>query len=228
MEKGNKNTESKEKNTKTGCLFVITGASGAGKDTVMDMLLKNPAIKSLNLRKVVTCTDRCPRPGEIHGIHYHFVTNEKLRQMSNNGELVEEITPTGLSNKATPKSEIERLLKGEDLVWRIDPSRAAEVASGEFWTKNFPENAELLRKSTIVICVTAPKEIIEGRRRSRDGEKFNSADYSKRDEEEMPHLRILREKSVLIDNLDGRLEETINTAVILTITHYEKVKNRNS
>ena len=110
---------------KSGFLLVISGASGAGKDAVMASLLEHPAVKTLNLKKVVTCTDRVPRPGEIHKVHYHFVTNEKLQEMAKNGELVEEITLTGSSNKATPKSEIERLLNGEDLVWRIDPSRAA-------------------------------------------------------------------------------------------------------
>lgn len=226
MEKRTRNTEVKEKMTKTGCLLVITGASGAGKDTVMEMLLENPAIKSLNLKKVVTCTDRCPRPGEIHGVHYHFLTNQKLRQMAKNGELVEEITLTGSSNKATPKSEIERLLKSEDLVWRIDPSRAAEVVSGNFFAKHFPDHAQILQEHTIVLCVTAPKENVEKRRKLRDGDKYNPDEYSARDEQELSHLQILQEKAVIIDNPEGKLEETISYTTSITKAHYEKVKNK--
>lgn len=216
----------KEMPEKIGCLIVITGASGAGKDAFMDCLLNHPGVKSLNLKKIVTCTDRCPRPGEIHGVHYHFMTNEKLREMATHGKLVEEITPTGTSNKATPKSEIERLLRGEDLVWRIDPSRAAEIASGNFFMKHFPEHAQILQECTVVLCVTAPKEIIDARRKGRDGTSFNPKEYLARDQQESPHLKILYEKAITIENMENCLEKTVNFAVSLTKAHYEKVKKR--
>ena len=212
--------------TKVGFLLIICGASGAGKDAVMAGLLEHPTIKTLNLKKVVTCTDRPPRSGEIHKVHYHFVTGEKLHEMAKNGELVEEITLTGSSNKATPKSEIERLLNGEDLIWRIDPSRAAEVVSGAFFVKHFPEHAQILQKCTTVFCVTAPKNAIEKRRKARDGANYNPNEYSARDEQELPHLHILQEKAVVIDNPDGCLEETVDFAAGLTKLHYEKVKSQ--
>ena len=209
---------------KSGFLLVISGASGAWKDAVMASLLEHPAVKTLNLKKVVTCTDRVPRPGEIHKVHYHFVTNEKLQEMAKNGELVEEITLTGSSNKATPKSEIERLLNGEDLVWRIDPSRAAEVASGTFFVKHFPEHARILQKCTTVFCVNASKDTVEARRKKRDGANYNPKEYSTRDGQELPHLHILQEKAIVIENPEGRLEETVNFAAGCVKLHYEKVK----
>jgi guanylate kinase len=218
--------ESKENETKVGFLLVISGASGAGKDTVMAKLLEHPQIKSLNLKKIVTCTDRPPRPGETHGVDYHFVTREWLLEMDKNGELVEEITLTGSSNKATPKSEIERLLTGEDLVWRIDPSRAAEIASEGFFVKHFPEHAQILQKQTTVLCITAPKEDVESRRKSRDGKNYSPGEYSARDEQELPHLHILREKAVVINNKEGCLEETVSLAASLTKANYEKAKQR--
>jgi guanylate kinase len=218
--------ESKENETKVGFLLIISGASGAGKDTVMAKLLEHPLIKVLNLKKIVTCTDRPPRPGETHGVDYHFVTKERLQEMDRNGELVEEITLTGSSNKATPKSEIERLLNGEDLVWRIDPSRAAEIASEGFFVKHFPEHAHILQKRTTVLCITAPKEDVGSRRKNRDGDKYNPDEYSARDEQEQPHLHILQEKAVIINNREGFLEETVEFAASLTKAHYEKAKQR--
>jgi guanylate kinase len=215
-----------KKDSNVGFLLIITGASGAGKDSVMLELLKHPSIKTLNLKKVVTCTDRLPRPGETHGIDYHFVSHETLTEMDKSGELVEEITLTGSSSKATPKSEIERLLKGEDLVWRIDPSRAAEVATGNFFKKHFPRYSEILQEQTVILCITAPKEDITKRRRVRDGKTYSPKEYSARDEQELPHLQILREKAAVIDNLEGHLEETVNLAVNLTKSHYEKIKNK--
>ncbi len=211
---------------KVGFLLVISGASGAGKDAVMIELLRHPLVKDLNLKKIVTCTDRPLRPGETHGVDYHFITGERLQEMAANGELVEDITPTGSSNKATPKSELERLLSGEDLVWRIDPSRAAEVASERFFTKHFPEHAQILQKNTTVLCVTASKDEIESRRKARDGVRYNQGEYSARDEQEFPHLRVLQEKAVIINNPEGCLEETVNTAASLVKANYEKAKGK--
>jgi guanylate kinase len=215
-----------KKDSDVGFLLIITGASGAGKDSLMLELLKHPLVKKLNLKKIVTCTDRLPRPGETHGIDYHFVTHETLMEMDKKGELVEEITLTGSSSKATPKSEIERLLKGEDLVWRIDPSRAAEVATGNFFKKHFTRYSKILQKQTVILCITAPKEDIVKRRKVRDGKNYSFKEYFARDEQELPHLTILREKAVIIDNLEGHLEETVNLAVNLTRSNYEKIKNR--
>ena len=214
------------KGSKVGFLLVISGASGAGKDAVMTELLRHPRVKNLHLKKIVTCTDRSPRPGETHGIDYHFVTRERLQEMAEGGELVEEITTTGSSRKATPKSEIERLFKGEDLVWRIDPSRAAEVASEEFFARHFPEHARILQKRTTVLCITAPKDAIYARRRVRDGDSYNPNEYSIRDGQELPHLRVLKEKATVIENSEGHLKETVEIAANLTVSSYEKAKNK--
>ena len=205
-----------------GTLIVITGASGAGKDAVMDGFLKDPRILPLHLGKIVTCTDRPPRPGETDGVQYHFLDCDKLRQMAANGELVEAITPTGTSNKATPRCEIERLLKGENLVWRIDPSRAAEVSSGDFFKRILPENADILQSHTIVLFITAPKEVIDERRKRRDLDKYNPAEYETRDIQEKPYLEALEKNAVPIQNLDGKLDQAIAAAVQSSVAFYDK------
>lgn len=202
---------------KIGNLIIFTGASGAGKDSVMDGFLLDPKIQKFNLKKVVTCTDRLPRPGEIDGVNYHFLTPNRLKEMENKMKLVEPITKTGTSNKATPKSEIERLLKGENLVWRIDPSRAAEVASGGFFERLFHQTAEEMQKHTFILFITAPKATIDERRKSRDGDKYDSSEYLARDKQEMPFLEILERKATPIQNLDGKLDLAISQSVGSTI-----------
>lgn len=223
--------ESKEMSAEIGCLIVLTGASGAGKDAVMDKLLKCNEIEKLGFKKIVTCTDRLPRlntdPPEVDGVHYHFVTPEELIRMEKEKELVEPRTQTGTSYKATPKFELERLLAGESLVWRIDPSRAAKVATGEFFNEMFPDHSEILKKNTLVICVYAPKEVISSRRKSRDKEKYDPKEYVERDSQESEHLQILMEKACIVENLDGMLEATVEKSLMLIKNHHVKIKNKN-
>lgn len=209
-------------NQKTGMLLVITGASGAGKDSVMDGVLKDPKIQKLGLKRIVTCADRPPRPHEIDGVQYHFVSREKLQEMENLGELVEPIMQTGSSGKATPKSEISRLLNGENLVWRIEPIRAADVAKGSFYKSLFPEEAENLQAHTIVLSIVAPRVEIEKRRKNRDQDKYDPAEYITRDVQEKPDLEILEKYATPIQNLEGELDEAINVAVKSVIDLYEK------
>lgn len=207
---------------KFGYLIVITGASGAGKDSVMEGFLKDPRIKEINLKQVVTCNDRLPRPDEIDGVQYHFVSNQKLKEMEAHGELVEPVTLTGTSNKATPKLEIERLFAGENLIWRIDPSRAAEVASGDFFKKLFPNDAKELQEHTLVLFITAPKEEIEGRRKNRDLDKYEPSEYEARDNQEKLYLNILENNAVSIQNLDRKLDEAVNDSVEKTVVFFQK------
>lgn len=205
-------------------LTIFTGASGAGKDSVMEGFLKDPRIQKYCLERVITCADREMRKGEIDGREYHFVSREELRKMCSQGLLVEPITPTGTSNKATPKCEIARLLNGEKLVWRIDLSRAADIASGEFFKKLFPECADTLQTHTLILFVTAPKSQIEERRKERDGDRYNPDEYIERDKQEFPFLEVLQQKATNIQNLDGKLHQAIDDSVKAFIGFLEKSK----
>ena len=60
-----------------GRLFVVSGPAGAGKSEIVKLVLK----KHPDVKLSVSCTTRAPRPGEIDGVHYHFVTEEKFRQL---------------------------------------------------------------------------------------------------------------------------------------------------
>lgn len=65
-------------------LIVFTGPSAVGKDTVAMEVMKY-----LPLKKVVTTTTRPPRPGETRGIHRHFVTKARFREMIKQDLLIE-------------------------------------------------------------------------------------------------------------------------------------------
>ena len=210
-----------------GMLVVITGAPASGKDTVKDLVIAHPEFASLEIKNIITCTDRPrrinaspPEPPDA----YHFVSPEELDQMEMRGLLAEPIIKTGKSRKATPISEIERLLKGESLLWRIEPSRASDIAAGSYFKKIFPENANILQENTIVICINAPREVIEKRRRKRDGDLYDPENYLQRDMAEAEHLDILLKRSVVVNNPDGGELEAAETVLYHIKKHYEKVK----
>lgn len=219
--------ETKEILSETGFLLVITGPSGTGKDTVTNEVLKHPAIIGLKFKRLVTCADRAPRPGEVHGIDYYFVTPKELDEMSAKGELVEKPQPTGTSRKGTPKREFRAILSGEKRLWRIESYLASKVASGSFFDEQFESGeAKILRQLTKVICITSPIDQIEGRRKARDRKNYNPKEYELRDVQDEPNLRILRESAVFVDNLDGQLEQAVNEVVNQTLKHHEKIKNK--
>ena len=60
-----------------GKLFVISGASGVGKSTVLARVMA----KREDLRFSVSATTRAPRPGEVDGESYYFVSKEKFQEM---------------------------------------------------------------------------------------------------------------------------------------------------
>lgn len=65
-------------------IFVFVGPNGAGRKTVAEM-----AGSTLGIRKVLSYTTRRPRPSEVDGQDYHFITREAFEKAMNNNEFIE-------------------------------------------------------------------------------------------------------------------------------------------
>jgi rfaE bifunctional protein nucleotidyltransferase chain/domain len=168
----------------------------------------------MNLKRLITCADRLPRPGETVGVDYHFVTPKELDEMSAKGNLVEKPQSTGTSRKGTPRSEFDAVLSGGKRLWRIDPYLASKVVTGVFFDEEFSkEEAKILKSLTKVICIESPKKQIEDRRKGRDGKRYNPEEYKLRDIQEKPNLEILEKSAILVKNLDKQLEKTVEEAI---------------
>ena len=110
-----------------GMLLVISGPSGTGKGTLIERLMA--ADPSLVFS--VSATTRAPRPGEINGVHYHFVTNEQYDQLVAENAFVEYANVHG-NRYGTLRSEVyERLERGENVVLDIDVQGALNVIASE-------------------------------------------------------------------------------------------------
>ena len=99
-----------------GLLFILSSPSGAGKTTISHMLLN--ADEAIELS--VSATTRRPREGEIDGVHYHFVSDEKFDAMVEGDDFYEWAHVFG-HRYGTPKGYIRRGLKeGRDFLFDID------------------------------------------------------------------------------------------------------------
>lgn len=107
----------------SGNLFVISAPSGAGKTSMVRGLLElNPGI-ALS----VSYTTRAPRPGEVNGREYHFVSREEFQAMSQRGDFLESAEVYG-NFYGTSQPWIESQLKaGGDILLEIDWQGAQQV-----------------------------------------------------------------------------------------------------
>lgn len=104
-------------------LIVLSGPSGVGKDTVLQALKK----RNLPLHFVVTATDRPPRPGEVDGVDYIFVSREEFERMIAADEMLEYAVVYG-DYKGVPKAQIRAALaSGKDVILRVDVQGAARL-----------------------------------------------------------------------------------------------------
>ncbi|MFN7086439.1 MAG: guanylate kinase [Burkholderiales bacterium] len=107
----------------SGSLFVVSAPSGAGKTSLVAALLAaDPQI-----RKSVSYTTRAPRPGEINGRDYHFVTVEEFRRMQQNGEFLESAQVHGNYYGTSHQWVSSELRQGCDILLEIDWQGAAQV-----------------------------------------------------------------------------------------------------
>ena len=106
-----------------GKLFVISGASGVGKSTVLTKVMASRE----DLRFSVSATTRAPRPGEQDGVNYHFLSREAFEKRIAAGALLDYTEYCG-NYYGTPRKETEAVLaSGKNLVLEIEVMGAANV-----------------------------------------------------------------------------------------------------
>ena len=122
-----------------GKLVVISGFSGAGKGTLMKALMKEYG-DSYALS--VSATTRNPRPGEMDGVDYFFVTKDKFEQMIAEDALIEYAQYVG-NYYGTPKEYVQQQLDlGKNVILEIEIQGALKIK------EKFPD--------TVLMFVTAP------------------------------------------------------------------------
>lgn len=170
-------------------LFVLSGSSGVGKGTVLKGFLeKNP-----NFMLSISCTTRAPRPGEIDGVNYFFISQEEFKNCIENNKFLEWAEFAG-NFYGTKKKYINQCLsEGKDIILEIDTQGALQVK------KQMPE--------AVLIFISPPSfEALEKRLRGRHTE--DEATIQKR----LQQVKIELERAekfdykILNDNLDDAIK----------------------
>jgi guanylate kinase len=175
-------------------VFVVTGPSGAGKGTLIQLVL--PRFSELAL--VVSATTRPQRPGEENGVHYWFLSREEFAEKVTAGEFLEWVDYVG-NLYGTLNSEIDRLRGlGRAPLLELETDGAIRV-------KRRAENA-------VTIFVTAPVEELERRLRSRATE--SSGVIDERLETARRQLELLPQFDEVVENDDRERAADALAAII--------------
>ena len=159
-----------------GVMLILSSPSGAGKTTLAERILARDPDIFLS----VSATTRAPRPGEVHGKDYYFVSQDEFFRMRDAGQFLAWAFVFG-NCYATPRADVfAMLLKGQDVLFDIDWQGAQQldaVAGGDV-VKVFilpPSRAELevrLRKRA-----QDPEEVVRARMTKADAEMSHWAEY---------------------------------------------------
>lgn len=171
-------------------LIVLSGQSGVGKDAVMSGLKES----GQPLEFMVTMTTRPPRPGELDGVDYHFVTVENYLALRDSGQLLESAEVYG-NYYGPPRQPVKEALDaGRDVILRVDVQGVATIK------QNAPE--------CVAIFLAAPSiEALETRLRSRGTE--TPADLELRLKTAAAELKQLPMFDYLVFNREGELDKAV-------------------
>jgi guanylate kinase len=172
-----------------GFLVVVAGPSGAGKGTIIRRLLE----RRPDVRYSVSMTTRAPRPSEVDGKDYFFVTRDDFVDLRDAGGFLEWFEVYG-DLKGTPRAAVEaELAAGHDVLLEVDVQGAMAVK------ERFPD--------ALLIFVKPPSREVQRQRfldRHRDDPAFDPADLERRlaeaDEEEALAARF--DEVVVNDDLE--------------------------
>lgn len=107
-----------------GLLIVVSGPSGAGKDTICNKVVSDMKDTMIS----ISMTSRTPRPKEVDGIDYYFITKEEFEERIKNDEFLEYAIVHNNQYYGTPKVKLEEnLSNGKNVILVIDIQGALEI-----------------------------------------------------------------------------------------------------
>jgi guanylate kinase len=188
-------------------LIVVSGPSGAGKDTVVQRMQEC----GMPFHFVVTATTRDKRPGEVHGKDYWFVSKEEFARMIEQNELIEFAIVYG-DYKGIPKAQVRAALaSGQDVVMRLDVQGAETVR-------------KLVPDALLIFITTDSEEELVNRLNARETETADS--LAIRIATARKELKRVEAFDYVIVNHEFQLEETVDTIRAIIKAEHHRTRPR--
>jgi guanylate kinase len=188
-------------------LIVISGPSGAGKDTVVQQMQQ----RGLEFHFVTTATTRPRRPNEVHGRDYWFVSQEEFARMIKGDELMEFALVYG-DYKGVPKGQVrEALRSGHDVVMRLDVQGAETVR-------------RLVPQALLIFITTDSEEDLISRLQERSTETPEA--LAIRIATTRQELRRMDAFDYVIVNHDDQLDHTVDVVQAIIEAEHHRVRQR--
>lgn len=140
-------------NMRKGLLFIISGPAGSGKGTVVRRLIE----KHKELRLSISATTRKPRAGEVHGVHYYYISREEFESRISEGKMLE-YTVYSQNYYGTPEKEVlEAMEDGYDVILEIEVDGAMQIK-------------EKIKEAVLIMLTPPNSQVLEDRLRGRGTE----------------------------------------------------------
>ena len=189
-------------------LIVISGPSGAGKDTVMRRMQE----RGLKFHFVTTATTRPRRPNEAHGKDYLFISHEEFQRMIEADELMEHAVVYG-DLKGVPKEQVRAALRsGKDVVMRLDVQGAETVR-------------KLVPDALLIFITTDSGEELISRLKERSTETPET--LAIRIATTREELKRMDAFDYVIINHEDELDHTVDVVQAIIEAEHHRVKPRN-
>jgi len=190
-----------------GLLFVLSAPSGTGKDTVIRRLRE----QGVPIHVSVSVTTRAPRPGEIDGVHYHFISREQYERLLAGGELLEHAEVHGNWYGVPRKPGREWLAAGEDVLLKIDVQGASTVRQ---------------KVPNAIFIFLAPESIDDLNRRLIARHSETAVERARRLADASNELAQQVWYDYLVINRHGRLDEAVEQVKAIITAEHCRVQKR--
>jgi guanylate kinase len=188
-------------------LIVISGPSGVGKDSVLEEMKS----RGLPFHFVITATTRKPRPDEVDGADYFFLTQDDFARMIDEGELLE-YAVVYQDYKGIPKSQVRKALEsGKNVIMRIDVQGAETVR-------------KLVKDALLIFLVPQSEEELINRLKKRNTETKESLKLRiATTRQEFKKIDIF---DYIVVNKDNKLKETVDMIEAIIKAEQQRVHQR--
>jgi guanylate kinase len=188
-------------------LIVISGPSGVGKDSLVRRLEGHGS----PFHFVVTATDRPPRPDEVEGEDYIFVSTDEFKRMIEDDELLEYAVVYG-QYKGIPKQQVRAAMaSGQDVVMRLDVQGAATIR-------------QIVPEAVLIFLSPSSEKELEQRLRERGED--SPEQVERRIAQARGEMERLPAFDYVVVNQQGALDEAVDDVLAIIRAEHCRVDQR--